>query len=178
MRLLAISGSLRARSTNTAALDAVAALAPAGTTVTRYPGLGELPHFNPDLDGEAAEPPPAVAALRAEVAAADALVICSPEYAHGVPGSLKNALDWLVSCTDFPGKVVALLVVSPSAVFVHAALRETLQTMSAQVLDDPRLIVAMPRNRLDTAAMLADDALARALAAAIEPIAAALASSR
>ncbi|MFO0631409.1 MAG: NADPH-dependent FMN reductase [Nannocystaceae bacterium] len=132
MRLLAIPGSLRARSTNTAALEALAALAPAGTSVVRYRGLGELPHFNPDLDGEGAVAPAAVAALRAEVTAADALVICSPEYAHGVPGSLKNALDWLVSCTELPGKVAALLVVSPSSVFVHAALRETLQTMSAR----------------------------------------------
>jgi chromate reductase len=83
VKLLAISGSLRARSTNTEVLRAVALVADAGVDVTMYSGLADLPQFNPDLDEEGAVAPPAVAELRELVTAADALLICSPEYAHG-----------------------------------------------------------------------------------------------
>ncbi len=174
IELLAISGSLRAASSNTSALRALAELAPAGVRVEVYAGLGELPHFNPDLDREGDTPPSPVAALRECVGRADALVVCSPEYAHGVPGSLKNALDWLVSDTGFPGKPVALLDISPISVHVRAALVETLGTMSAALIDDARLTVPLPRNRLDAAGMRADPAIAGALCAALEAVLAAL----
>lgn len=137
MKVLAISGSLRSASSNAALLRAAAALAPPGMEFVPYQGLGALPHFNPDLDAEGAEPPAAVAALRALVAQCDGLVICSPEYAHGVPGSLKNALDWLVSFPQFAGKPVLLLNAS-AAGGQHAqeGLAETLRTMSARVLPE------------------------------------------
>ncbi|MEY2616468.1 MAG: hypothetical protein QOH78_2241 [Verrucomicrobiota bacterium] len=93
MRILAISGSLRSTSSNTTVLRAAQILAPPGVEVILYESLGVLPHFNPDLDGD--EPPQLVLELRSEVGLADGLLISSPEYAHGVPGSLKNALDWL-----------------------------------------------------------------------------------
>jgi chromate reductase len=98
MRILAISGSLRAASSNTALLRAAAALAPEGMEVVLYGGLGDLPHFNPDLEGAA---PPAVIDLWARVREADGLLIACPEYAHGVPGAMKNALDWLVGGDEF-----------------------------------------------------------------------------
>ena len=93
MRFLAISGSLRLASSNTALLRAAALVAPEGVEIILYRGLGDLPHFNPDL--EAAEPP-SVTEFREQVRISDGLLISSPEYAHGVPGVLKNALDWLV----------------------------------------------------------------------------------
>ena len=93
MKIIAISGSLRARSSNLALLRAAAALAPEEIEVAIYEGLGALPHFNPDDDEEGATPPAPVAALRALLADADGIVISTPEYAHGLPGSLKNALD-------------------------------------------------------------------------------------
>src|SRR5271165_5402171 len=93
MRILAISGSLRSTSSNTAVLRAARTVAPSGVDIIIYEGLGALPHFNPDLDGN--KPPQSVLELRYEVGLADALLISSPEYAHGVPGCLKNALDWL-----------------------------------------------------------------------------------
>jgi len=102
VRVLAISGSLRAKSINTAVLLTAQSLAPADLTVTIYLGLGALPHFNPDLD--TTTPPATDVALRAAVDSADALLICAPEYAHGVPGTLKNALDWLVSYPSFFNK--------------------------------------------------------------------------
>ncbi len=158
-------------STNTSALIALGQLAPLGTRFTLYRGLGELLHFNPDLDGEDATPPARVADLRALVAGADAIVISSPEYAHGVPGSLKNALDWLVSMPEFPGKPVALLDCSPGSVHVRAALAETLATMSARMIEDVRLTVPLPRNRLDATGMLGDASIAAALRSAGEAIA-------
>ncbi len=100
IRLLAISGSLRAVSSNTSLLKAAQLLAPETMRIELYDGLASLPHFNPDLDIEPLPPP--VAELRAKIGVADGLLISSPEYARGVPGSLKNALDWLVSGAEFP----------------------------------------------------------------------------
>ena len=121
-RVLAISGSLRARSSNTEALRAAAFVAPTSLRVEMYHGLASLPHFNPDLDVEGAVAPNSVERLRAQVGVADALLISSPEYAHGVPGALKNALDWLVSSPVMVGKRVGLLNISPRSTYVSASL--------------------------------------------------------
>jgi len=139
MRVLAISGSLRAASINSALLRACARLAPAGMQVDVHEGLGTLPLFNPDLE---ATPPRAVRALRAAVAGADVLLLASPEYAHGVSGAMKNALDWLVGFEPFCGKPVAVPNASPRARHAHAALCETLRTMSAVLVDEAA--VALP----------------------------------
>lgn len=168
LHILAISGSLRAASLNTAVLQAMAALAPAGVTITLYDQLAALPHFNPDLDGENDTPPASVLELRAQVGHADGIMISSPEYAHGVPGALKNALDWLVSSFEFPGKPVALINVSPRSTHVHASLTETLTTMSASLLADASLTVPLPRKGLDEAGMRADPEIARALRSALD----------
>src|SRR5579862_7006350 len=128
MRVLALSGSLRRASINSALLRAAARLAPASIAVTVFTELGALPLFNPDLE---ATPPPPVQALRRCIATADALVIASPEYAHGISSPIKNALDWLVSFEPFVGKPVAVLNASPRAQYAYAALLETLRTMSA-----------------------------------------------
>jgi NAD(P)H-dependent FMN reductase len=92
MQLLAISGSLRGASSNTALVRAHVALAPAGVTVNVYEGLSALPHFNSDLDGDTVSP--GVTDLRAQLRVAEGVITSTPEYAHDVPGSLKNALDW------------------------------------------------------------------------------------
>src|ERR1700753_4281292 len=102
MRILAISGSLRAISTNAALVRVIVGLAPEGMEITIYDGLGDLPHFNPDIDD--GDGPSAVRDLRQQLQAADGILICTPEYAFGVPGVLKNALDWLVSTGDLSGK--------------------------------------------------------------------------
>lgn len=146
MKVLAISGSLSAASSNTAVLRAAARLAPDGVEVVLYDGLGELPHFNPDLDRVLDDPelPAAVRELRSRVGEADALLISSPEYAHGVPGSLKNALDWLVGGSEMPGKPVALVNTSPRAVHAQASLTETLRTMSVALVPGSPFPVRVP----------------------------------
>jgi chromate reductase, NAD(P)H dehydrogenase (quinone) len=98
---------------------------------------GELPHFSPDLDGEGATAPAAVAELRDWIAGSDGVLIVCPEYAHGVPGVFKNALDWVVSSGELGGKPTAVLTASPSgAGFARAALLPTLQVMEARIVLD------------------------------------------
>jgi NAD(P)H-dependent FMN reductase len=168
LRLLAISGSLRTASSNTTVLQAFRAIAPANVSITLYDRLGDLPYFNPDLDSETSAPPALIAELRTLIGQANGLLISSPEYAHGVPGVLKNALDWLVSSLEFPGKPVALINISPRSTFVQASLGEILTTMSATLLADSAFTIALPRRGWDVAGMLADPAIAHALRAALD----------
>ena len=164
MRILTISGSLRAVSSNSAALRAVQLLAPPGIEVLPWHGLDTLPHFNPDLDGELAPAtPPAVLELRRQVEGCAAIFISSPEYAHGVPGSLKNALDWLVSCAEFPDKPVALINTAPHASHAQASLAETLSTMSARLVREACVTLPLPGRKLDGAGIAADAELAAIL---------------
>jgi len=170
LQILGISGSLRQRSSNTEVLRAVSSLAPASAQITLFSGLDALPHFNPDLDGEGSVPPPTVGDFRRRVRCADALLICSPEYAHGVPGALKNALDWLVSVPDVVYKPVALLNASPRATHAQASLAETLRTMSMTVI--PAVSIALPvLGRGSSAeAMTRDPKLAAALRDVIDAL--------
>ena len=174
MKLLTISGSLRDASSNSAALDALALLAPPGVEITRYLGLGALPHFNPDLDGDT--PPPAVAQLRAMVGEADGLVLSSPEYAHGIAGSFKNGLDWLVGSLEFPGKPVAVINAAPRASHADQQLLEILRTMSARLADETLLTLPVQGSRLDASGIAANAAFAGPLKAMLQKFAASIAA--
>jgi chromate reductase len=152
--LVAICGSLRSESSNRALLEAAASLAPADVAFVPYLELGELPHFNPDLDAEGAEPPPAVRRLRKLLIDADGIVISTPEYAHGLPGSFKNMLDWLVSTGELVGKPVAVLNASPAGGHhAQAALVEILRTMNWRVVDDASLLDPFLPRKLGGAAL-------------------------
>jgi NAD(P)H-dependent FMN reductase len=168
MHFLALCGSLRAASINAAMLRAAARTAPAGIELAIHPSLGALPLFNPDLEERPTAP---VAALRAAVARADALVIASPEYAHGVTGTIKNALDWLVSFEPFVHKPVALLNASPRAHHADDALRETLRTMSAVLVAEACVAVPLLGAHLDEDGMVDSPPVARALAGALAALA-------
>lgn len=164
MKILAISGSLRAASNNTMLLRAAAYLAPAGVSVEMFRDLGNLPLFNPDIE---ATDPPVVAGLRAQLAAADAVMIASPEYAHGITGVMKNALDWMVGCEVFVNKPVALLNASPSAVHAQAALKETITVMSAQIVEEASITVPLLGLRLDEAGIVSHPEISRVLREAL-----------
>jgi chromate reductase len=164
VKVLAIPGSLRNTSSNAALLRAAARLGPAGMEVFLYEGLGTLPHFSPDLDVEPLPPP--VRDLRDRIADADALFISSPEYAHGMPGVLKNALDWLVSALEALDKPVLLVSASPGgAAHAHAQLAEVLRTMNLRLVDGGAH--QFTRARIDASGDVTDpsmlDALARGL---------------
>jgi chromate reductase, NAD(P)H dehydrogenase (quinone) len=174
MNILALTGSLRARSINTELLRAFALRAPEGTDVRLFDGLGALPHFNPDLDEEGMVPPASVTQLRAHVGAADALVLCCPEYAHGVAGSFKNLLDWLVSAPEMHGKPVCVVTASNGALFGPPSLVETLRTMSTVVIAGAPVTIPVNGRRLDAAGIVADAELARGIDGALTAIAAAV----
>jgi NAD(P)H-dependent FMN reductase len=165
MRVLALCGSLRARSSNLSVLQAARLLAPPPMEIVLFGGLGDLPHFNPDIDTET--PPAAVCALRRAVGEADGLLICSPEYARGVAGVMKNALDWLVSSFEFPGKPVAVVNASQRSTHADAALRLTLATMSAGLAEEASITLPLLGRNLDAAGIAADAELSGRLGAAL-----------
>ncbi len=170
MHLLALSGSLRAGSRNTSVLRAAALLAPPGVAVTVFHELDALPHFNPDL--EVAAPPPAVLALRTRLAGADALLVCSPEYAHGVPGSFKNALDWLVG-VGLERRPVGMVNAAPRSHHAHDSLAEILATMDGALLREAVIDLPLPGGQVDHQAIAATPALADPLRACVAALTAA-----
>ncbi len=118
--------------------------------VVHYEGLASLPHFNPDHDTAEGTPAPAVAELRALLASADGLLISSPEYARGVPGSLKNALDWMVSSNELHEKPIVLINASGTGgEKVNALLTDTLQMMEGRVLAAASILTPFARQKLD-----------------------------
>jgi chromate reductase, NAD(P)H dehydrogenase (quinone) len=166
MKILAISGSLRATSLNTAVLQAARRLAPAGVTIEIFEGIGNLPFFNSDLDGDRL--PREVAEFRAVIGAADGLLISSPEYARGVAGVMKNALDWLVGSFEFPNKPVVLINTSPRATHALAALTVTLETMSARLVEDASITLPLLGTVNDADSIAANAEFATPLRSALE----------
>jgi chromate reductase, NAD(P)H dehydrogenase (quinone) len=176
VRVLAISGSLRRASSNSALVGAAGRLAPDTVEMSIYRGLAELPPFNPDLDGESA--PEAVTEFRAALLACDAVLISSPEYAHGVPGVMKNALDWVVGSGELVDKPIALINASARATHAWASLAETLAVMSAHVIVEASITVPLDGKRLDANGIVEDAELSRLLTSAIEALAVAARDAR
>ena len=168
--ILAVSGSLRAGSSNTNLLRAAALLAPQDVTVTLYDGLGTLPPFNPDLDEEWSSPLPAVTEWRSLLRAADDVLISTPEYAHGVPGVLKNALDWVVGSGEFVGKPVGLVNAFPRSTHAQASLIESLTVMMAVLKPEAMVAIPLSSKRLSPSEMAAAPAVAGPLRAALAAI--------
>jgi len=160
MNVLALSGSLRARSINSAFCRVVARLAPPPIRVTVLSGLGDLPPFNPD---DEVSPPDSVRLFRSAIIQADALLIASPEYAHGISGVMKNALDWLVSFEGIVKKPVAIVNTSPRARRAYDALREVLHTMSTDFIEDASRPIALLGVCDTEEAMLASPEVRRAV---------------
>jgi NAD(P)H-dependent FMN reductase len=160
-RILLVSGSTRGGSTNTALLRTAAAAPPAGVEAALYEGMTDLPHFNPDDDVDPV--PPAVADLRARIAAADAVLFCTPEYAGALPGTFKNLLDWTVGGPEMYGKPVAWVNASGSptrAAKAHDSLETVLRTIHADVVPPACAHVPVPRGRVVDG--LVDDPAVRA----------------
>jgi chromate reductase, NAD(P)H dehydrogenase (quinone) len=173
VQVLAISGSLRRRSTNTELLRAAVELAPPGMAIGLYEGLDRLPHFNPDLESML---PDAVIDLKRRFQRADGVLISSPEYARGVPGSLKNALDWLVSGPEFVDKPVALLSASSRSTHAYDALRTTLETMSGRFVAAASITLPLLGRNLDAAGIASDPDVAPALRRALDAFFSAIAN--
>lgn len=163
MKILAISGSLRSNSSSAAILRAVEELAPDDVNVSIYSGLGNLPHFNPDDEDEALI---AVKDWRTQLKRADGVLFCTPEYAHGVPGVLKNALDWIVSSGEFMNKPTAVISASPSpdgGDRANASLVQTLKVMMAEVVAETTLCIPDVSAKLNDKGRIIDPTLIQAL---------------
>jgi chromate reductase len=176
MHILALSGSARGASTNTALLHAVARAAPDEIRVDVYAEVGGLPVFSPDLE---AAPPPAVAAYIARVEAADGLLISSPEYVRSLPGGLKNAIDWLVSRETLVRKPIALLHASHRGDDMLGALRIVLATVSERFA--PEIFLRFPLMKMspeDIAAFVAEPENAEQVRAFLHAFAAFTAAAR
>jgi chromate reductase, NAD(P)H dehydrogenase (quinone) len=167
-KILAISGSLRAGSSNHHILRFLGSLSPVGVAFTLYNGVAQLPHFDTDLD---TDPPPApVAELRKLIADADGIVICTPEYAYGVPGSLKNALDWTVSSGSLVDKPLMLVSASTGGENAHAALLLILHALSANVLKNSALLISFIRSKIDKDGNITDTGAAEDLRKGFEEL--------
>ncbi|GLR56704.1 NADPH-dependent FMN reductase [Rhizobium indigoferae] len=150
MRILAISGSARLNSTNTAMLRAIRAIAPSDIEVSIFDGVGRLPVFSPDLEGESL--PEAVRDFIDVIAKSDGVIIASPEYVRSIPGGLKNAIDWLVSGDEIVHKPIALLHASHRGDEMLAGLRTVLATITDRFAED--IFLRLPLMKLDPAEVL------------------------
>ncbi|MBB3289818.1 MULTISPECIES: NADPH-dependent FMN reductase [unclassified Rhizobium] len=152
--LYALCGSQRQASTSRRLLQALQLACPDGVSIAICDLIGALPIFNPDDEGE--RTPPVVERFAAEIRKADGLIVSCPEYAHGIPGGFKNALDWLVSRDEVPFKPLMLAHASHRGDLVLAQLTEVLQTMSLHIVADAflRLPIAGKSDEAQAAMLL------------------------
>ena len=165
-KILAISGSLRARSTNLTIINQIARRFADRIEVSVYDGLARLPHFNPDL--EAGAPIAEVEDFRRRVRAADGVLICTPEYVFSIPGALKNALEWTVGTGDFAGVPVALITASSLGEKTHESLLLVLKTIEARITEHTALLISGARTKLNSEGKISDAPTIEALNLVIE----------
>jgi chromate reductase len=172
-RVLLISGSLRQRSTNTGALRTAQAVAPPAIATVLYGGIADLPHFNPDHDVDPL--PPAVLALRSEIWKADAVLLSTPEYAGGLPGSFKNLLDWTVG-DDHLGSIYEKPVgwinaSARGAVDAYDSLRKVLGYAHATLVEEACVHIPVTAAMLDDDDLITDPAVRDRIASALVELA-------
>jgi len=144
-------------------------LAPEDLSLHLFCGLDDLPHFNPDLD--MGLPHAAVAEFRLQLAKSAGVIFSTPEYAHGIPGTLKNALDWVVASGELYEKPVALFNASPRAAYAQASLVETLTVMSARIVPEACIIAPLLGKNLDEDGVIAQADISRAVRSALRALA-------
>lgn len=179
-RVLLISGSLRDGSTNTAVLRTARAQAAPGVEATLAAGLDALPHFNPDADAEGAALPPPVVGLRRAVGAADAVLVCTPEYAGALPAVLKNLLEWTIGDGGLYGKPVAWINCSGPAAptggaDAHDSLAKVLRYAGAATVTDACARIPLGRGDVGPDGLVAKADAVAAITAALAALVAAAA---
>jgi len=154
--IFAISGSLRKGSSNHTILEYLGRKMPFNVNYLIYDGLSTVPAFDPGLDNDT--PPKPVSELRSLLAEADAIIICTPEYAHGIPGALKNALDWMVSSGSFSGKPTALITASTGGKDAQEAMIKVLNAIDAELRPQSTLLIPFVRTKIDAAGSISEEA--------------------
>ncbi|MEO8173135.1 MAG: NADPH-dependent FMN reductase [Sediminibacterium sp.] len=155
-KILAISGSTRANSVNLQILEAIAKMYSSQVDFVLFSEIDQLPHFNPDLDQEPF--PPAIISLRKKIEEADGILICTPEYVFSLPGSLKNALEWMVSTTLFTDKPAALITASSSGQKAREALDLIMRTLGVKLAENGSLLISAPKNKVSIDGEITDKA--------------------
>ena len=145
-KILAISGSTRQSSSNLTLINFVKELYSDQLDIHIFSGLNKIPHFNPDLDNE--HPPKEVLEFRNQLNEADGILICTPEYAMGVPGTLKNAIDWTVSTVLLSHKPVALITASSSGQKGHQSLLDTLRIIECDIPESSQLLISHVKTKI------------------------------
>lgn len=173
VHVLLVSGSLRSASTNSALLRTAAAVTPEGVTATLYEDLAELPHFNPDDDAEGVEAPAPVAALRAQLGEADAVLFCTPEYAGALPGSFKNLLEWTVGGHEIYQLPAAWVNAAAPGRGENAdeSLRKVLGYVGADIAEAAVVRISVPHQAVGEDGMVADRELRESVAQALVALA-------
>jgi chromate reductase len=151
-KIVAISGSTKVLSTNALYITAAGQLLGKDFEITNFPSISDLPHFNPDLDLE--NPPKLINELRSAIQQANGIIISTPEYAMGLPGSLKNLLDWTVSSASFSGKPVLALVASTQGEKAYQSIIDVLTVLEAKAF--PQLI-SFAKAKISTVAIITDN---------------------
>jgi chromate reductase, NAD(P)H dehydrogenase (quinone) len=154
-QIFAVSGSLRSGSSNHAILNFLKKMAPNDMAFTIYDRLPDIPPFDPGNDHD--RPHEAVAELRNLITNADAVIICTPEYAYGIPGQLKNALDWMVSSGSFTGKLTALITASTGGENAHEALKKVLGAIDANRPEEATVLISFIRSKMDGQGNITDE---------------------
>ncbi|MBB5638192.1 NAD(P)H-dependent FMN reductase [Pedobacter cryoconitis] len=157
--IVAISGSTRKGSTNHLLINAIKELTADIFNMTYFEGLIDLPAFNPDESFE--HTPGSVLFFRALLKNADGILICTPEYAHGVPGTLKNAIDWTVSSAEFSGKPTVLITAATEGQYAHSSLLETLKVIEARNIENLQLLIPFAKSKINTAGEITEEKILR-----------------
>jgi len=153
-KILAISGSTRRQSTNIYLINAIINMLGSEHVFNVFNSIADIPHFNPDLDNDT--PPERVVDLRKQLMEADGILICTPEYAMGVPGTLKNAIDWTVSSSEFYKKPTALITASSIGEKGHASLLETLKIIDCKMTDETQLLISFAKTKINKDSVITD----------------------
>jgi NAD(P)H-dependent FMN reductase len=170
--ILLICGSVRDGSSNQALLDTAAAVAPAGIATPRFFGLGTLPQFNPDDDHDPL--PPTVAQLRRAIDEADAVLVCTPEYAGALPGSMKNLLDWTVGgieTTDKPCGWINISTMPGGAAGAHAELGTVLRYTGARIIEEACIHIPVGRAEIGPDGLVTNQAIRQAIGGVLTTLA-------
>jgi chromate reductase len=176
VRILLISGSVRNGSTNTAVLRTARERARDGVEAVLFEGIQGLPHFNPDDDAEGKEVPAPVAEMRREVGSADAILICTPEYAGAMPAVLKNLLEWTIGDGGTYGKPVAWINASGGAAptggaDAHDSLRKVLKYSGADIVEEACARIPLSRAHIGESGLVEDAEAIDAIRAAVATLA-------
>jgi len=168
IKILVISGSTRRASSNLNLINAIADLTSEVFAITIFDGLSGLPHFNPDIDNE--NVPLQVTDYRKQIKEADGVLFCTPEYAIGVPGALKNAIDWTVSSMEFSKKPIALITASLSGEKAHQSLLGTLLIIEAKMTTDTQLLISFVKTKVTSDGKIIDSMTLKSVIRLIESL--------